>query len=57
MYITGSGSKKDGFIYNWVGGRAKTRIQAHKGKIQALIAGDRYVYSGGDDGVILQWTK
>jgi hypothetical protein len=57
VYITGSGSKKGGFIYNWIGGTSKNKIQAHKGKVQTLVVKDKYVYSGGDDGIILQWTK
>jgi hypothetical protein len=57
VYITGSGSKKAGYLYNWIGGTAKSRIQAHKGKVQSLIVKDKHVYSGGDDGVVLQWTK
>jgi hypothetical protein len=57
VYITGSGSKKAGYLYNWIGGTAKSRIQAHKGKVQSLIVKEKHVYSGGDDGVVLQWTK
>ena len=51
MYITGSG---EGGIYNWKGNEAQ-KMDAHKGKINSLVAFKEYIYSGGDDGKILAW--
>lgn len=52
IYITGSG---DGGIYNWIGNKSKAKIKAHTGKVHALTAYRDSIYSGADDGVILEW--
>jgi hypothetical protein len=51
IYITGCG---EGSLYNWIGNIGK-KVPAHKGKVNALMYYNEFVYSGAADGKILIW--